>query len=378
MKTVIRIPFFLVLLFAGRVGYAESTDSIRFFFIEQFFTPPKTLAQGVLDHDPAWAVARFLAGYSTVEASGTTVGAFACDPDPLRIPNPFVPAGRSSMDLSQRMTGCLERFGFSYEITYPEDFSSATQIAARQISRGFPVIALHPRPYLLFGFDYRETEPSWFVVRFSPADNIELITRSDWRAEWWLWEPDPRSVTLISVTGQNSAADAPEQPAAVMAKLLESARTDSTTGRISYIKPILQMIDSLTEAPEMPRIVTPPEDPADPLYFRRAQTQRLELQTYLESLVLRAQDTLVQQNLRLAMYSAGKAANEFALAAKALYGEPADSAPADPQSVLENIQRRWVEQHLNAADHLSEVVRWDHQTLASLKDVLAADKSFNK
>ncbi len=368
----------MALLFAGRVGYAESTDSIRFFFIEQFFTPPKTLAEGVHYHDPAWAAARFLAGYDAEENSGTAIGSFTRDPDPLRIPNPFAPPGGRSINLSQRMTNCLERFGFSYEITYPEDFSSAAQIAARQISRGFPVIALHPRPYVLFGFDYRETEPFWFVVRFSPADNIELITRSNWRSEWWLWEPDPRSVTLISVTGRNSAAKVPDQPAVVIAKLLESARTDSTSGRVSYIKPILQMIDSLTEAPEMPRIVVPPEDSADPLYFRRAQTQRLELQTYLESLASRVQDTQVQQNLRLAMYSAGKAADEFAAAGQALYGEPADPAPANPQTVLENIQRRWVEQHLNAADHLSEVVRWDHQTLASLKDVLAADKPFNK
>jgi len=355
---------------------AEFTDSVRFFFQEDLFVVPD-MPDTLLEYgDPSWAMARLLAGRYAPAGPISPEEMFIRDPAPLRIPNPFAKTGRRSTEMLQRTRSCLGQQGLAYELSYPEDFIEATQVAAAHISKGYPVVALHPRPYVLFGFDYRESEPLWFVARFSPKGIVELITVNAWREEWWLWEPDPTSVILIKITGRDDRATQIRSPENVFADLLTSAKTDTATNTTSYIRPILEMIDSLSEASAPPAIVSPSEDPADPLYFRRAEIQRLRLKTYLESLMPMAPDSSVQQNLRLAVYSAGKSAAEFVAARNDLYGETTDSA--DTSSVIVRINRRWVEHHLDAADHLSEVVRWDRQMLAALKEIESIDRPFRK
>lgn len=379
MKNAALITICLGALLVTNAAFgAQYTDSVRFFILEGFFAPPVSADSGISNIDPVHSLARFLAISMAKDNLPSSTAWLTNNPDPLRIPNPFDVTARRSPGLLARTTALLRHYGLTFDIAYPADFAEAEQIAATQISNGYPVIAIHPRPYLLFGYDYREPDPYWYAARFTPADRVEITTRSAWRADWWLWEPDPSSVILMEITGLDSTGITPVPPKVVFTNLLASAKTDTAAGAVSYIRPILQMIDSLSEATAPPNIIHPPEDDADPLYLHRAEMQRLQLHKYLESLGPRARNAEVQQNLRLAMYSASKAADEFAATRRDLYGEGLPAAAADTTTVLEQIHRRWVEHHLDAADHLTEVVRWDRQMLAALKDIAVMDRPFHQ
>jgi hypothetical protein len=231
---------------------------------------------------------------------------------------------------------------------------------------------------MLFGYDYREPDPFWYMQRFSPRGEIEISTRSQWRRQWWLWEAEPTSVILLKITGPVTAPTAPSDPEEIMAKLLTTAKTDTATGVTSHIRPILRMIDSLSQATATPQIVNPPENPQDPLGFRRAEIQRRRLAELLEGLAPQARDTETQQNLRLAIYSANKAASEFAAAQRALYTDAESPVPGDSVSVITTITRRWVEHRLEAADFLSEVLRWERQMLGAFREITAKKRPFRR
>ncbi len=146
---------------------------------------------------------------------------------------------------------------------------------------------------------------------------------------------------------------------------------------------MLDLIDSLKEAIAPPQIVEPPENGRYPLGLLRGAEQRHRLRDYLDSLVERARDTSVKRSLRLAVFSAGKAADEFGRAADELYTaenitDIRDTTDTGPANTIEIVSRRWVEHRLEAADRLFEVIRWDRQMLAALREITTARHPFRK
>jgi len=375
-KLALSLLGFVALLGFGANVRAGITDSIRFSILDVFLAQPASPDTETIVVEPAESLARVLAGYYA--ATDTIADDFSALPNPLSIPNPFdLSVGRSA-ELLDRITSRLRQYGIAFDISYPADFPEAEEVIARHISTGFPVLALHPHPIMLFGYDYREPDPFWYIQRFSPRGEIEISTRSQWRRQWWLWEAEPTSVILLEITGPATATTAPSDPKEIMTKLLTNAKTDTATGVTSYIRPILRMIDSLSQAPATPQIVNPPEDPQDPLGLHRAEVQHTRLVEYLETLAPRVRETATQQNLRLAVYSASKAAAEFAAARRALYTDEKNAASADSASVIATIARRWVEHRLEAADHLSEALRWERQMLGAFKEITAKKKPFRR
>ena len=377
-KTLLIASCLGVLLGTTSAVCAEFTDSVRFFIIEEFLVQGAGVDSEIPIIDPTHSLARFLVAHRVKDTLQSPAEWFINNPDPLRVPNPFNTTAPRSTGLLARTTTRLRQYGISFDISSPADFTEAEQSVAKQISRGHPVVAIHPHPYVLFGYDYREPDPFWYITRFSPDGRTEIITRSAWRADWWLWEPDPTSVILLVIDEQDSVKIEPLPPQEVFANLLSAAKTDTATGIVSYIRPILRMIDSLAEAITPPEIIQPPEDNTDPLYLRRAEIQRLRLHEYFKSLTPRARNSEVQQNLRLATYSASKAAGEFAAARLDMYGDDPTPAAADTISIIERINQRWLEHHLDAADHLTEVIRWERQMLAALRDIVAEDRPFHE
>jgi len=373
-----RIIFFSVccgvLLTAGTSTSAKVTDSIRFTALDVFFDrvvlPDRH--SGLIE--PAEAVATVLAQlYGRTDPPPDDFSTLA---NPLRIPDALNLDAVRGEALFERTSERLRQFGLGFDIYYPASFPEAEQIAARGIIRGHPVVTVHPHPMVLFGYDYRETDPLWYVLDFAPWGKMQFINRSAWRANWWLWEENPLSMILLEITGPDTTKKSFPSPKAILENLLTKAKTDSTTGVTSYMRPTIYLIDSLKNANVPPQMLGLPEDPADPLYLRRAAKQRLSLRDFLESLVPLAGDSTVEQNLRLAVYSAGKAAEEFTAAANELYGPPAQPVAADSVTAMEMINRRWVEHHLEAAERLTEVLRWERQMLGVFQEITAIKKPF--
>ncbi len=372
----LRALCFIVFFGTGETAHTAITDSVRFFVLDGFLGQAAPPDSNVIIVEPAESAARVLAAYYAITDSAADD--FSTLPDPLRIPNPFDLAAGRSMELFERTAARLRQCGIAFVVSYPADFAEAEQIATQRIARGHPVLAVHPHPILLFGYDYREPDPFWYVWRFSPSGESEIITRSEWRAQWWLWEADPTSVILIEIAGPDTTESPRPTPKKVLDKILTTAKTDTSTGVTSYIRPILRLIDSLSRAPAPPQIVHIPENLQDPLGLHRAEIQRKRFREYLASLAPRARAVAVQESMRLAMYSAAKAASEYAAARGALYTPNGGAAPADSATVVDIIARRWVEHRLEAADHLTEALRWEKQMLSAIKEITAKKKPFRR
>jgi len=364
-----------VVLAVGMSASAKVTDSIRFATLDGFFNQIVLPDRNAGLTEPAEAAAMILAQfYGMSEPPPDDFSALA---NPLQIPDPLnLDAGRGEA-LLERTSERLRQFGLGFNIYYPASFPEAEQIAARGIARGDPVVTVHPHPMVVFGYDYRDTDPLWYVLQFAPWGEMEFINRSAWRANWWLWEENPVSMILLEITGPDTTKKSLPSPKATLENLLTKARTDSTTGVTSYMRPIIYLIDSLKNANVPPEMIGRPENPADPLNLLRAANQRSRLRDFLESLMPLAKDSTVEQGLRLAVYSAGKAADEFLAAANELYGPPAQSAAADSVSAREMVDRRWVEHHLEAAERLTEVLRWERQMLGVFQEITAIKKPFH-
>jgi len=372
----VAILLIVMMSFAPEATPAAVTDSIRFFILDGFLNQPESPDTGSGIDDPFAAAARALANFYSIPAS--PADKFAWLVDPLRVPNPFESPANRSADLFARAMSRLAQTGISSTISYPADFAEAEESAAQAIVAGHPVLALHPRPILLFGYDYREPDPFWYILRFSPTGASEITTRSQWRADWWLWEADPASVTLIEIAGRDTTTLTTPAPEDVLEKVLAAAKTDTALGVTSYIRPILQLQDTLAKALTPPAMLNASNDPRDPLYLLQVSAQRAQFQDYLKSLLPLARDSTVAQSLRLSIYSAGKAAEAYAFAARELYGDSASVGAADSATIAESIAARWVEHRLGAAKGLAEAVGWERQMLTAIKDLTAMKKPFRQ
>jgi len=366
----------------ARSRAADHTDSVRFFTIERllFSTPgEKSSLSG------SAAIAKALADYyGVLRAPASDIVAL---PAPLRIDDPVESSLPRSPGLSSQITSRLRQYHLKFEVYYPVDFFEAQQIAAEKIAADIPVIALHPQPILLFGYDYRETEPLWWSQRFTQpgSSSIDMISLEDWRRHWWLWEPDPTASILFACPGNESTETESSDPQIVLSGLLTQARTDTAAGIVSYIRPVLDLQEMVKTADSCPEAVDPPIHPHDPLCLRQAAGQRAALRAYLLSFSNYVIDSLAGEDIRLAIYSADKASEEFYAASEELYppgflseAEYKNLAKSSPRSPEYQIYcQRWLEHHLEAADHILEAVRWERQMLTALRGLVSAERPFD-
>ncbi len=210
--------FCICLLLSKSISAAEFTDSVRFFYLDNWATGVVAPDSATVVVEPPEAVARALAWYFAVDNS--RLNDFAALDTPLQIINPYDLTTSRGVQLYDRTVARLRQYGIAFTVSYPESFEEAEQTVARHIAAGFPVIALHPNPYLLLGFDYREPDPWWYLARFVPEQQLEFVTRSEWRAGWWLWEADPTAMALLEITGVDSTAAARPAPIEVFKKIL--------------------------------------------------------------------------------------------------------------------------------------------------------------
>ncbi len=387
MKSQISARWYNLLLVTGIVLWflvcaphsaaAAFTDSVRFFIIEEYLTPLREDPADLLQPgaDPFVLLAEDLA--SRYDTTGDSFAVHDPTPgyDPLRIPLAFDRSISQSGAILNRLTEHMSRNGLVFTIHYPADFEEAIQMTARHISTGNSTIIFDPVPVLLFGFDAREEDPFIYAYEYDPHPHVEIMTQSRLRAEWWLWEEDPRSTVILDITGARAESLSAPAPKEYLEYVLQTAKTDTATGQESYIRPILALIDTLKETAAPPSLALPLQDPSDPYYLRRAEWQRQRFQEYLASLMPLVRDSAVA-DLRLARYSCDKSVESFAAASRGLYGE--EPIPAEPDARKELLRARWVEYRLEAAEMLTDVLRWERQMLEALQSITQIDRPFHE
>ncbi len=371
------IGFSLTLLpWSNTTAAADFTDSVRFFVIEEYLSP---LANAPLDSLPP-GIDPFIVLAANLAARYDTMEHGKADPvlppgfDPLRIPLAFNRTIPRSGKILTRLSESLTRHGLQFEIEYPADFTEAIQLLARKVSSGHPIVVFNPAPILLFGYDAREDDPFLYAWQYRPKGQLSILAQSRLRDQWWLWEPDPRSTVMLEIGGIAEEQEPSPPPKEYLTYILQTARTDTTTGQVSYIRPILALIDSLEESTAPPASAIPLEDEDDPYYLHRARWQRRRFEEYLDTLAPLVRDSAVVTDLRLARYSCGKSAEAFTSAAQGLYG--AGPLPEDSAARAEFLFTRWVEYRLEAAELLTEVLRWERQMLEALQAITEERRPF--
>ncbi|MBI5867362.1 MAG: hypothetical protein HZB43_03600 [candidate division Zixibacteria bacterium] len=195
----------------------------------------------------------------------------------------------------------LHRNSLRFETLSTAEPKDLSDVMARAVAGGAPVLLNAPAAPIIYGYDRREADP-WWLVQW--REQREIVYESERIRTLVWWTDDPTANLGWAIHGPDSSFLSSKMQVddyGWLRTVTASVTGNEKEGVTPYPLSIRGVREKLNASAELPPLL-PPVDSLDPLGIRRARSNRDYTVGVVERLTALAVDTSLSQPLRLALY----------------------------------------------------------------------------